>query len=171
MLNSSGVRCVWTSQLPGTVTGAGLFSYSQLVLPLGCCRAIYSGSSKWVCTLQVSSSPCAALLLDYGGSRVTPATLTVVGVTSTTVWEPVQTGWRGSFFQSLTHTKSSSWYGWTQFPKGMGVLSRVSRVMCQRTLPKDCKCWATSKSAICLWSPLNFLTSVGGPPYRISKGI
>ena len=37
---------------------------------------------------------------------MTPMLWTAAGVARTTVWGPVQTGWSGSFFQSLTHASS-----------------------------------------------------------------
>ena len=79
----------------------------------GCCfwnRTLrgFSGS----CTAFQVSSPQEAttfLTLVWCIQEMMAVTLTAVGVARTTVWGPVQTGWSGSYFQSLTHTSSPGW--------------------------------------------------------------
>ena len=105
---------------------------------------------------------------DFGSSLT--ITLSAVGVARTTVWGPVQTGWSGSFLQSLTHTSSPGWWEWTQFPSGMGVLAQVSWAVWLRAFPWAWRCRDISRSASCWASPLSFPITGGGLPHEISKG-
>ena len=94
-------------------------------------------------------------------------TLIAVGVARTTIWGSVQTGQRGSFFQSFTHTISPGWQGCTQFPNRIGDLSKFSLVMCLNILPRLRKWLDISKSPICQGSPFSLFITGGGLPYWI----
>ena len=111
---------------------------------------------SWTAFQGPSSQEAAAFLtLVWWIQGVMSVTLSAVGVVRKTVWGPVQTGWSGSSFQSLTHVSSPCWCGWTQLFKRMGVLSKVSQAIWRKTSPGPGG-WDISRSASCWWSPLSF---------------
>ena len=91
----------WLEQGSASFLGKGYYFWNQTL------RRFWG---SWT-AFQVSSSQGAAafLTLVWWIQDMVPITLTAVGVARMTVWGPVQTGWSSSFFQSLTHTSSSSW--------------------------------------------------------------
>ena len=105
---SSSFRHTLTSQLP-----EWLKQGSASFMGEGHClwnRTLKRFLGSWA-DFQVSSLQEAAafLTLVWWIQGMTSVTLTAVGVARTTVWRPVQIGWSGSFFKSLTHISSPGW--------------------------------------------------------------
>ena len=61
------------------------------------------------------------------------------------------------FFLFIFNPHLISWLiGMNPVAQWMGVLSQVSRAIWWKTVPRAWRCWDSSRSASCWWSPLSF---------------
>lgn len=114
----------------GVDCGASFFLFKMILVSRRSARSfciVHSASSRSVWYVLFT--------LVWWIQGVTPATLTALGVVSTTVYGSFQCGAKESCFQSLTHTWSPGTNSWICSPRGNDIHSWTNLVTWFITLP------------------------------------